>query len=140
MIFSEKVKNIKKIKLKDLIFFEDRSKTYNWKDLEDSLNNGYSPKKYDYIKVNNDGVVVNGNHRCIILNKKYGDEFEVEISKIDGYGKKTFLFIFIFVFPFYLLAHLFEKIFIKRKNKMEKKPIWGFWIAQKGILKKEFKI
>tara|TARA_B110000444_G_scaffold239436_1_gene253852 strand:- start:7024 stop:7446 length:423 start_codon:yes stop_codon:yes gene_type:complete len=140
MIFSEKVKNIKKIKLKDLIFFKDRSKTYNWKDLEDSLNNGYSPKKYDYIKVNNDGVVVNGNHRCIILNKKYGDEFEVEISEIDGYGKKTFLFIFIFVFPFYLLAYLFQKIFIRRKNEMQKKPIWGFWIAEKGILKKEFKI
>ena len=55
--------------------------TTEWKVLRDSLTKGYNPKVYGYLQVQNN-VVINGNHRLMLLKDLYPENHEIEVETI----------------------------------------------------------
>ena len=108
-IFKKIIKNIP-------FLFGLKVNEYDWKKLQKSIeDNGYNPAKYGYIEVrekpNAKGKleIYNGNHRVFILEKMFGDDYEVEVVV----NKNVFTLIF----------HALLLGLKNRKNKIRKSKI-----------------
>ena len=54
---------------------------YDWVALESNLRkNGYNPKKYGFIQVDENNNVKDGNHRTILLKEIYHNNLEIEVK------------------------------------------------------------
>jgi hypothetical protein len=72
-------------KISEVIFFKRDSQS--WTDyhntiMEDIINNGYVPKDNHPI-ISKDNIVMDGNHRLVILQELYGDDYVVKFRLVN---------------------------------------------------------
>ena len=72
------------------------------------LNDGYKPYEYGFIKIDRDGVIIDGYKRIHILLNRYGNNFELEVMSLKRLvGKriniKTFLILFFIILTLLLI-------------------------------------
>lgn len=57
---------------------------YEWDVLRDSIKiNGWNPQHFGYITISKDRYCINGHHRVVLLKEMYGDDFVVNVKRID---------------------------------------------------------
>tara|TARA_Y100000593_G_scaffold92207_1_gene183089 strand:+ start:1596 stop:2015 length:420 start_codon:yes stop_codon:yes gene_type:complete len=97
----EREMGLKEYIIDTLILFKNLNKKKttlkSWDKLKSSLEKGYKPKKYGYIKVSPDNTLVNGNHRVVLLNEIYHKDHIIEVEQVNPPSK-----FFIFFFKLYI--------------------------------------
>ena len=113
----------KVIKLSELehnLGAEEIQEYEDWEELKNSLNKGYQPEQYGYIKVCklwfwDRNIIYDGNHRVKVLKEIYGYNHEISVECVSGFSTIILTVLFLGCLPL-LLMGLFK---INNKNKME---------------------
>ena len=102
-----------KTKLKDLKQLSISKYDWNLKNrgelIRDVYDNGYNVNK-GYVKITNDFYIIDGNHRCVILSKINGDDFEIEVIKVF-FNHKVYTRVVVFLSYLFLPIILLIKLF-----------------------------
>ena len=78
-------KDLVERKISEVIFFKRDAQ--RWTDdhnsiIEDIVTNGYIPKD-NYPIISKDNIVMDGNHRLVILQELYGDEYVIKFRLVN---------------------------------------------------------
>jgi hypothetical protein len=90
-----------------LLPFSVKISKIKWKDLKNSLAEGYNPKEYGYITVRNNRVI-NGNHRLTLLKELYPEDHEI-VVKTEPFVSR----IVVIIFPIVMLIFIVITILLK---------------------------
>lgn len=77
--------NLVKRKISEISFFSREQQNWDSKHyhiMEDISINGYNPNN-NHPLISKDNVIIDGNHRLVMLQELYGDDYELEFSFIN---------------------------------------------------------
>jgi uncharacterized protein (DUF1015 family) len=106
--FGKTSNNTPKIVKSFIRHFGVEEKVKSWVKLKESLEKGYQPTKYGYIKVvkywrKNKYYVYDGNHRVTLLKQMYGSEYGVLVQRTNLLSLVPVLFIVLIVSPLIMI-------------------------------------
>ena len=89
-------------------YFGVKEKVKSWKELKNSLEKGYQPTKYGYIKVikygrKNKYYVYDGNHRVTLLKQMHGNEYRIAVQRTNLLSLVPAIFIVLITIPIILI-------------------------------------